>query len=428
MKANILSLGLAAGLAAQAFAGDINKQNINDLVSYVAHEWGTFTSVQDAHGNLQIWRPLESSHLPGFVYDRVHNAPNISYAGKDAMFTYQRMETPVIYFYARQPQTVDVSVSFPKGTVTEWYPQVNEIGPFYVDKSAAKRTAEDALAAKPAPVSDSRIHWSNVQILPDEPGARQLPFDKSGSHYFSARATDSNELKIKTPSNSSQFEKFLFYRGVGNFETPLRVTMENANTITLSNNGKEALDHLFILNLRDRHGGYVYVEQLGAGEKRIVQLVCGDASAAVESVSKRLSTQMAASLVREGLYEKEAAAMVQTWKDSWFEEDGVRVLYVLSRAWTDGVLPITVQPAPRELVRVMVGRAEVLPQALEDKLAKNIREAGEGTVAAKEDLQAELRRLGRFADPALRLALHGASQEVNERAWSFYNAAFQARN
>src|SRR5438876_3418336 len=36
---------------------------------FVAHEWGTFTSVQGADGVLLDWKPLESSKLPGFVYD-----------------------------------------------------------------------------------------------------------------------------------------------------------------------------------------------------------------------------------------------------------------------------------------------------------------------------------------------------------------------
>ena len=35
--------------------------------SYVAHEWGTFTSVQGGDGVLLDWRPLETSRLPKFV-------------------------------------------------------------------------------------------------------------------------------------------------------------------------------------------------------------------------------------------------------------------------------------------------------------------------------------------------------------------------
>ena len=37
---------------------------------YVAHEWGTFTSVQGADGIQLEWNPLIVSDLPKFVYDR----------------------------------------------------------------------------------------------------------------------------------------------------------------------------------------------------------------------------------------------------------------------------------------------------------------------------------------------------------------------
>ena len=88
--------------------------------TYTAHEWGTFTSVQGGDGVLLDWRPLESSRLPGFVYDWKKPGLNrqgtsMLVLGKGAMLTLQRMETPVIYFYADKEQTVDVSVDFPQG-------------------------------------------------------------------------------------------------------------------------------------------------------------------------------------------------------------------------------------------------------------------------------------------------------------------------
>src|SRR5215831_14707886 len=72
---------------------------------YAAHEWGTFTSVQGGDGALLEWRPLESSRLPGFVYDwrkpGLHRQSTSGLiVGKGAMVSLQRMETPVIYFYA----------------------------------------------------------------------------------------------------------------------------------------------------------------------------------------------------------------------------------------------------------------------------------------------------------------------------------------
>ena len=50
----------------------------------------------------------------------------------------------------------------------------------------------------------------------------------------------------------------------------------------------------------------------------------------------------------------------------------MRVFYVLPRQWTDDTLPLTLQPGPRELVRVMVGRAEIIPPAADWELLKQI--------------------------------------------------------
>src|SRR5438093_3028285 len=96
MKTKLLSLVMVMQL--QVFAGSAAED-------FVAHEWGTFTSVQGADGIQLEWNPLITSELPGFVYDA--NKPSgdprrrISLSGsKSAFRTLQRMETPVIYFYS----------------------------------------------------------------------------------------------------------------------------------------------------------------------------------------------------------------------------------------------------------------------------------------------------------------------------------------
>ena len=95
---------------------------------YVAHEWGTFTSVQGADGVQMEWNPLITSELPKFVYTRnkiaAARGSRLYLPGKDGFVMLQRMETPVIYFYSEHEQTVDVTVNFPQGIVTEWYPQI----------------------------------------------------------------------------------------------------------------------------------------------------------------------------------------------------------------------------------------------------------------------------------------------------------------
>ena len=78
--------------------------------------------------------------------------------------------------------------------------------------------------------------------------------------------------------------------------------------------------------------------------------------------------------------------MLETWRDSWFEE-GLRVFYVLPRAATDAALPLTIDPKPDELVRVLVGRVEVITPELEARVL------------------ADPKSYGRFAEPILRCAL-----------------------
>jgi len=117
------------------------------------------------------------------------------------------------------------------------------------------------------------------------------------------------------------------------------------------------------------------------------------------AISQRISIEMATALTAQKLYPREASAMVNTWKDSWFEEDGIRVLYLLSRKWTDETLPISINPQPKELVRVMVGRAEVISPDLENKLADAMTKIGDGDFDAKVQMKQELHRAGRFAEP-----------------------------
>lgn len=380
----------------------------------VAHEWGTFTSVQGGDGVPLRWRPLESSALPKFVYDwqrpgLQRNLPIHLLMRKDLISALQRMETPVIYLYANKPQSVDVSVDFPNGRITEWYPQAAQIGP---SVSADPEHKEAGL-------EKSGARWSQVELLPMKGNpslAATLPLDALGTHYLAARETDAAYLRVPSYDHSNpspEVEKFIFYRGTGDFATPLRVTMASGNIVAVTNTGREPLGDLFVLRLENRAGKYIHFQRLGAGEQRTAYLDFGKGAKAVDS----LADTLARALVSQGLYAREAEAMVNTWKDSWFTEDGVRVLYLLPRAWTDTTLPLTIKPVPRELVRVMVGRAEVLAPALEQRLSVALGKAKQGDVAAREQVSAEFKRLGRFAEPALRLAVAGSDPKTSEIAW-----------
>lgn len=114
---------------------------------------------------------------------------------------------------------------------------------------------------------------------------------------------------------------------------------------------------------------------------------------------------METALISEGLFPDEAKAMVNTWKDSWFTEEGVRVFYILPRPWTDDILPLTLSPQPEELTRVMVGRAEIITPEVQATLSRLLVKAREGDANAHLQAEAELKKLGRFAEAAAELAL-----------------------
>ena len=102
--------------------------------SLIAHEWGTFTTVADEQGRPTEWLPLSGqSDLPCFVhYYQNREVKVLTAANLGPLVNYRqarerlrgtvRMETPVIYFYASAETSVDVTVSFPQGLFSEWYP------------------------------------------------------------------------------------------------------------------------------------------------------------------------------------------------------------------------------------------------------------------------------------------------------------------
>ena len=146
---------------------------------------------------------------------------------------------------------------------------------------------------------------------------------------------------------------------------------------------------------------------------------------------QKIGKAMQIALENEGLYSSEATAMVNTWRDSWFGEDGVRVLYLLPRTWTDRTLPLTIQPVPDEIKRVMVGRAEVIFPSQEWKLLKQIVRYSEAAPEERPAIISETKAIGmgRFADAALRRLLGTTpSKDFNANAWALFDAANAAGN
>jgi hypothetical protein len=285
----------------------------------VVHEWGTFTTRHDLAGEPYVWAPLvEVSDLPTFVYEAKSRATR-----KNTFPGTVRMETPVLYFYG-DTQKVSVDVRFPSGIISEWYPH--------------------------ARWSRGGIRWRRVTMLPPSQTAALLQ-EPAPSHYYPARETDSVILRCSA-KRAAQHEKFLFYRGVGTFETPVRVRLDGED-VHVGIVGPDVLERVLLFERRGDSVGFSPIDVTGN------QLIVDRPVPAAGAIAG-LESELRALLVGEGLYEREAQAMLDTWRDTWSEE-GLRVLYIVPRRLTDDVLPLALKPEPSSLVRVLVGRAEFKP-------------------------------------------------------------------
>ena len=341
------------GLAAHCIAGLLMAQGqvFSDLT---VHEWGTFTSVAGKDGRAVQWVPLApSADLPGFV-------EHFSTADfKQGLRGTIRMETPVMYFYSPHEATVSVRVAFSKGVITEWYPHADrvEMGQMF---------------------TSGTITWNDVTISPDLVG--EFPQEDGESRYYAARQTASSPVFVKTPEGDQQ-EKFLFYRGVSASQLPLSAKLDSEGKLFIRNLGEE----IPAIILFERRGEAVGYRSAGALEDETV-LDPPELTGRVDT----LCAELEGVLVERGLYPDEADAMVATWRDSWFEE-GSRLIYIVPSGFIAKVLPLAIEPAPGQIVRVFVGRLELVTPAT----AKAVE-----TAVASND-EATLNKYRRFLEPIL---------------------------
>jgi hypothetical protein len=377
--------------------GEESRRVPDEKSGLIVHEWGTFTNFSGSSGVQLEFRPLLDSDLPPFVFDRALQSidPMTFLLLKNAYAARQRMETPVTYFYTDRPRDVEVRVDFPKGLLTEFYPPVRTMGPAFDRKTPAK-------------LENSFLDWGRIRLLPqadfdalqtiDSEGqvtGPALPKVEGDNHYAYARETDSAVVEFAGPWDRRYYEKFLFYRGLGSFSLPLTVQSLGRGRFEVSNSGPQPVRSLFLVHVEAGRIYFKYSPELGArGTLEMEQ-----PSAA--STLPQLGEAVVAALMETGLYEKEARSMVKTWQSSWFGEEGTRLFYLLPPSLTDEVLPLSISPPPDEVVRVLVGRMEVLTPEQAARISEALADLGTCATSNSQPLQGELVRLGRFAEPAL---------------------------
>ena len=316
-------------------------------VAVTVHEWGTFTSIAGPDGKAMQWLPLGGpTDLPCFVRtyeNRMYKVTTPANVGE--LLDYQqarsglkgsvRMETPVIYFYAAQPTAARVSVSFPRGLFTEFYPKAD------VKQSGAYQNILNT-----SPTMLATITWPTVSI---QPGSKaEFPSDRDGSHYYAARETDAAPVRVY-----GEDEKFLFYRGVAGFDVPISTTLQDDGRVLVKNLGSFTMPRVVLFVKRDGKMGF----RIHDGLASMTEVAM--APPALTATMPALRGELERTLIESGLYPREAKAMLDTWRDDWFN-DGTRVFYAVPSQTVDAILPLQISPTPAAIVRSFVGRMEVI--------------------------------------------------------------------
>jgi len=366
--------------------------------SLVVHEWGTFTSVDSSTGVLMEGLHHEEEPLPAFVHGRGATAGGpVTGTGMKSMETQpvgvtQKMETPVLYFYGAAPAGLRVRVDFPAGVVSEWFPNAATFGP--------------ALGTVSVPAAGF-MEWRGALA----PGASAADFPTVAAEDIWA---PSRKVASVPVSIGGEKEQFIFYRGLGAFELPMNITVDATDRITIENRSTDASPAVFLLRVHPGGGAIVDLGGLaGGGVIPNVPCPVGGKEHDLDIYVADARTRIAQALERTGLTTDESQAMVNTWSNSYFKSEGLRVLYVVPRAWTDKLLPLTVEPAPTAIVRTLVGRVELLAQSEERALLARVTDASARSLPANDVITA----LGRLAEPKLRRALELAS-DASVRAWT----------
>jgi hypothetical protein len=381
------------------------------------HEWGTFTSLQDEDGKAIGGINADDEPAPEFVHriaDVLVQGPGatppilLKGAPRCHPDATMRLETPVVYFYpprgADLPLTVDIEVQFPGGWLSEYYPEAD------VEAPGVKGAIEFG------PITDKttgRLVWDDLKV-----GVEGAGPETDAEVWLAPRRVPAAMVEAK----GGERERFLFYRGLGRVDSPLSVSRdESGDRLVLTENfpnggpgvGNVAVSHLWLVHIReDRSCAFRELPGFRAScDGKAEAVTTTDAEFAESDFSSEnidaLNASMREALVQDGLFPAEAKALLETWKASYFESAGLRLFYLLPRAWIDRALPLEAS-VDADVVRTMVGRVEIVTRverrlleeiaagpASDAKWMQTSPESGRGLPEAPADFAAYT-KLGRF--------------------------------
>jgi len=261
-----------------------------------------------------------------------------------------RLETPVLYFHADKDfhGRVDVRVEFKSGWLTQFYP----------DAAATPESLTRGSFGKLDGRTTGSLTWSNLELNTATTGP-----ETSQHVWLAPRAVDALQVKAE----KGEAEKYLFYRGVANLNAPLQVTRPTQGTLNIAGHS-EHIHTFWYADIR-KDGTAAYRTLDAANPTTAANFVPSDYKTRAITA---LRLELRAALVSAGLFGDEADALLNTWELSYFKSSGARLFFLVPQEWTDSVMPLSVSGQHADIVRVMVGRIELVSpeqRALLEKIA-----------------------------------------------------------
>lgn len=344
----------------------------------VVHEWGTITTRHAPNGAPvgRLNRIDQSEVLPAFVHrfepSTTRGKPEKE-TGKGVLTpgrpdVTMRLETPVLYFYppagAGPLPRFDVSVKFRGGIVNEFYPSAE--ASVAVDEERVNAKMEAGLIKSwDGSVLDNYVvgslRWNGL-TLKDSAKLRST----SSPVWLAPRHVRSTNVVAR----SGEAERYLFYRGVAHLDALMRtevtaseVFLRAPSRLRWLRQPSMSFRDLWLVDVRP-DGKVAFFEN---GSLQIANDTARDLARIPRFREKdyspvkldSLRASMKRTLVSAGLFEDEAEAMLETWKESYFQKPGLRIFYIVPKDWIDYFLPLQIS-VPHQLTRVLVGRIDLL--------------------------------------------------------------------
>ena len=213
---------------------------------------------------------------------------------------------------------------------------------------------------KLAAIAGMGMRWQSLIVTPTPVAFTHLADVPAEARYDWWKRL--RETPCSWISSRGESERFLYYDGPTIMPSPVIMKLENGELKWTQTDYARPSEPERPKSVEDKHmRSALYVEVHGGNIRGFWidnDYLQGENSMAVserlEAGSTIRAADFAARLIKHGLNEDEAAAMVACWKKTFFETDGWRALVILSQADYESLCPMTVRPWPTQVARVGV--------------------------------------------------------------------------